>query len=116
VQEWLDVSLGQIDSRACYRGTNDVIASGSQLNRVMRNGPPVLTFLPLATHVILRQCMTWTDLSQPPLARSMSKAAVGSTQGLLTGATAIGFTIANVSGGWLADTLGFGNLPWAGPD
>jgi len=82
----------------------------------MLNGPPVPAFLPLATYVIFCLCMIWTDLSQLPLARSMSKAAVGSTQGLLTGAMAIGFTIANVSGGWLADTLGFGNLPWAGPD
>lgn len=79
----------------------------------MATSVPVPVFLPLGMYVILRLCLRLLDLTQPPLAHEMSRAALGTTQGILLGARAIGFMSGNMSGGWLADTLGFHSIPWA---
>ena len=88
-----------------------VIAAGGLI--LLATSVPVPVFLPLGMYVILRLCLRLLDLTQPPLAHEMSRAALGTTQGILLGARAIGFMGGNMSGGWLADTLGFHSLPWA---
>jgi MFS family permease len=74
--------------------------------------PPVSVLLPLGAYVLLRLSQAWFLLTLPPLARGMSKGAVGSTQGIVITATAIGFIIANMLSGWSADAFGFKSLPW----
>jgi predicted MFS family arabinose efflux permease len=32
---------------------------------------------------------------------------------MIVGATAIGFAIGNLGGGWLADAFGFNSMPWS---
>ena len=74
---------------------------------------PVSVLLPLGLYIVLRSSMSWANLTQPPLARSLSKTTLGTTQGVLTGALVIGFMAGNMSGGWLADAFGFESIPWA---
>ena len=74
---------------------------------------PVSVLLPLGMYVVLRLCMSWSNLTQPPLARGISRATLGTTQGVLLGAMVIGFIAGNMSGGWLADAFGFESIPWA---
>jgi hypothetical protein len=73
---------------------------------------PVSVFLPMGAYVFLRLSQAWFLLTLPPLARGMSRAAVGATQGIVITATAIGFIIGNMLSGWSADTFGFKSLPW----
>jgi MFS family permease len=74
---------------------------------------PVPAYIPLAMYVILRLCVSWANLTQPPLAHGLSKAPLGTTQGILWGGLVIGFMVANMVGGWLADAFGFESIPWA---
>ena len=74
---------------------------------------PVPAVLPLGMYVILRLCVSWANLTQPPLAHRLSALALGTTQGILWGGLVLGFMIANMVGGWLADALGFESIPWA---
>ena len=88
-----------------------VIAAGGLI--LLATSVPVPVFLPLGMYVILRLCLRCLDLTQPPLACRMSRAALGTTQGILLGARVTAFMGGNMGGGWLADTLGFHSIPWA---
>jgi len=88
-----------------------IVAAGALI--LLASLAPVPAFLPLAVYVILRLCVSWANLAQPPLAHGLSKAPLGTTQGILWGSLIIGFMIANMVGGWLADAFGFESIPWA---
>ena len=88
-----------------------IIAAGGLI--LLALSVPVPVLLPLGMYVILRLSMSWSNLTQPPLAQRMSPATLGTTQGILLVALIIGFMTGNMSGGWLADAYGFQSIPWA---